>query len=240
MIISSCHSKKKLVYFQSDLKGAAQTDYTPTLKTDDFLSIIVLGEDPLAVAPFNLPQSTTPSGGYKSGIPSNSGYLINAQGQVNLPIIGLVKLVGLNRIEAIKLLEEELSVYIKNPVVNLHILNFKITVLGEVGSPGTFNIPNERITILEAIGLAGDLKITGLRKNILVLRDMDGNKEEFRLDLTDTELFNSPAYYLQQNDVVYVEPNATSRTNSTIWKTTSGVFVSIVSLVITTIVLITK
>ena len=142
--------------------------------------------------------------------------------------------------DATVLLKEKLSAYINNPVVNIQILNFKVTVLGEVNTPGTFKIPNERITILEALGLAGDLKITGVRKNVLVIRDNNGEKEEFRVNLTDRELFNSPIYYLQQNDVVYVEPNAASRSNSTIWKTTGGVFISLTSLIITTIVLIVK
>ena len=142
--------------------------------------------------------------------------------------------------EATNLIKEKVSSYINNPVVNIQILNFKVTVLGEVKNPGTFKIPNERVTILEAIGLAGDLKITGLRKNILVIRDNNGQKTEFRADLTDNKLFNSPIYYLQQNDVVYVEPNTASRVQSTVLKTTGGVLISLSSLIITTIALITQ
>ena len=120
-------------------------------------------------------------------------------------------------------------------MVNVQILNYKVTVLGDVLRPGTFKIPNERITILEAIGLAGDLNITGNRKNVKIVRDENGKKSEYLLDLTSSSIFYSPAYYLQQNDVVYVEPNTAARNNSTVWKTSGSIFISTVALVITTI-----
>lgn len=244
VLFASCQTHKKLVYFQNEINGAAITNYTPILKTDDFISIDVSGEDPLAVAAFNLPVQegfrAPTNSGYSQGNPERSGYLIDANGNVQLPVLGQLKLAGMNRMDATTMIQEKLSAYVNNPVVNIQILNFKITVLGEVANPGTFKIPNERITILEAIGLAGDLKITGIRKNVLVIRDNNGEKQEFRLDLTDKELFNSPIYYLQQNDVIYVEPNTASRANSSLWKTTGTVFISLTSLVITTIALISK
>lgn len=243
LLTISCNTHKKLVYFQEKIEGPGLTNYTPTLKTDDFISIVVTGENPDAVVAFNMPLINginSSSSGYRQGNPERLGYLIDANGFVQFPILGNVALAGLNRIEAINLIQEKLSEYLNNPVVNIQILNFKVTVLGEVNTPGTFKIPNERITVLEAIGLAGDLKITGVRKNVLVIRDNNGQKQEYRFNLTDKELFNSPIYYLQQNDVVYVEPNAASRSNSTIWKTTGSVFISLTSLVITTISLITK
>jgi len=243
LTLIGCNTHQKLVYFQNEISGKGHTNYTPTFKADDFISIVVSGEDPEAVAAFNLPVTVgvgAASSGYTQGIPEKKGYLIDAHGNVQLPVLGNIQMAGLNRMDATVLIQEKLSAYINNPVVNIQILNFKITVLGEVGNPGTFKIPNERITILEAIGLAGDLQITGVRKNVLVIRDNNGEKEEYRVDLTGKELFNSPIYYLQQNDVVYVEPNAASRSNSTIWKTTGGVFISLTSLIITTIVLIVK
>jgi len=244
LFLTSCHTHKKLVYFQNEIGGEGHTNYTPTLKADDFVSIVVSGEDPEAVAAFNLPVavgiSTSANSGYTQGNPEKMGYLIDANGHVQLPVLGNIALAGMNRMEATTLLQEKLSAYLNNPVVNIQILNFKVTVLGEVGKPGTFKVPNERITLLEAIGLAGDLKITGVRKNVLVIRDNQGEKQEFRVDLTDNTLFNSPVYYLQQNDVVYVEPNTASRSNSTIWKTTGSVFISLTSLVITTVALIVK
>jgi len=159
---------------------------------------------------------------------------------VIMPFIGEIKLGGLNRMEAIQLIQSKLSEYLKNPVVQIQILNYKVTVLGDVRAPGTYKIPNERITLLEAIGLAGDLKMTGQRTNVLVIRDINGRKAEYRIDLTSQDLFNSPVYYLSQNDVVYVEPNVTARTESTIWRTTGPIFISLTSLIVTTITLLTR
>ncbi|WP_430405535.1 polysaccharide biosynthesis/export family protein [Fluviicola sp.] len=133
-----------------------------------------------------------------------------------------------------------LNGYLKNPTVQIQIQNFKITVLGDVKNPGTFKIPNERITLIEAIGLSGDMKMSGVRKNVLVIRDSCGIKREYRVDMTKKELFSSPAYYLKQNDVVYVEPNVAARSEGTLWKTTGAIFISLTSLVITTIILITR
>ena len=106
--------------------------------------------------------------------------------------------------------------------------------------PGTFRIPNERITLLEAIGLAGDLNMSGKRQNVLVIRDNNGIKTEHRIDLTSKDLFTSQVYYLEQNDVVYVEPNAAARSNGTIWRTSGTIFISLTSLVVTSIALISK
>lgn len=242
--LSSCKTREKLVYFQStgnDTVTKGQSNFTPIFKTDDFLSIVVTGEDPEAVLPFNMPVAGAApmvNSGYTMGNPAPSGYLIDANGNINLPFLGAVKIAGLNRIEATDLIQSKLVPYLKNPVVQIQILNYKVTVLGDVKTPGTFKIPNERITLLEAIGLAGDMRITGVRKNVLVIRDDNGQKTEYRVDLTSKDLFSSPVYYLAQNDVVYVEPNVTARSESTIWRTTGTVFISLTSLIITTVTLI--
>lgn len=244
VILTSCKTREKLVYFQhgsADSAASASMNYTPVLRTDDFLSIIVTGEDPDAVLPFNLPTAGMPqsvNNGYTMGNPAPYGYLIDANGMVNMPFLGEIKLAGLNRMEATALIQQKLTEYLKNPVVQIQILNYKVTVLGDVKSPGTYKIPNERITLLEAIGLAGDLKMSGQRKNVLVIRDENGKKTEYRVDLTSKDLFSSPVYYLTQNDVVYVEPNATSRSESTLWRTTGPIFISLTSLVVTTATLL--
>jgi polysaccharide export outer membrane protein len=244
--LNSCKTREKLVYFQTastDSNSVAPGNYTPVFKTDDFLSIVVSGEDPDAALPFNLPVTAEVGGmrgGYVAGIPARTGYLIDALGNVNLPFIGSVHLAGLNRMEASALLQTKLKEYLSNPIVHIQIQNYKVTVLGDVRTPGTYIIPNERITVLEAIGLAGDLRLTGLRNNVLVIRDENGKKTEYRLDLTSKSVFASPAYYLTQNDVVYVEPNPAARTESTLWRTTGSFFLSITTLVITTITLITR
>jgi polysaccharide export outer membrane protein len=128
-------------------------------------------------------------------------------------------------------MEEKLKDYIKDPIVNIRTLNYRITVLGEVNRPGTYTATNERITLIDALGLAGDLTIYGERENVLVIHDYDGKKTFTRVNLKDKNLFESPAYYLSQNDVVYVEPNKTRAKNSSIGADT-GVVISAIGLLI--------
>jgi polysaccharide export outer membrane protein len=142
--------------------------------------------------------------------------------------------------QATEMIRDSLRSFVKDPLVLIRIMNFKVTVIGEVQRPGTFTIPNERITIPEALGMAGDMNITGLRKNVLVIRDVDGKKTQTRVDMTSTKLLSSPVYYLMQNDVIYVEPNRARVNSSAITATNAGVFISVVSLVISTITLLSR
>ncbi|MFO7791037.1 MAG: polysaccharide biosynthesis/export family protein [Bacteroidales bacterium] len=244
MLFSSCATKEKMVYFQSleaDSTMQAKESYTPVFKKDDFISVIVTADDPETTVPFNFPKDESmrmTSNGYTQGNPVRQGYLIDDDGYVSLPVLGDIHLAGMTRKEAVSMLEEKYEQYLDNPVVNIHIENYKITVLGDVARPGTFKIPNERITILEAIGLAGDLSITGKRKNIMVIRDKDGEKITYRVDLTSDNILSSPVYYLEQNDVVYVEPNSAARSQGTFWRTTGSIFISLTSLVVTTLAII--
>jgi polysaccharide export outer membrane protein len=245
LLCSACNTKKSLVYFQGSQalnSNDLNKNYTPVFHTDDLLSITVGGLDADAVKPFNLPSTNinTNLSGYINGTPSVMGYLIDANGLVDFPVIGQIKLAGLDRLTATNLLKEKLQMYISNPIVNIRILNFKVTVLGEVKNPGTFNIPNERITLLEALGIAGDINITGVRKNVLVVRDVDGKKSETRIDLTSKDLFNSPVYYLNQNDLVYVEPNRAKANSSLLNASNAGIAISVVSLLVTAFALILK
>lgn len=240
--LNSCNTRKNVVYFQTAESASSAANYTPVFKVDDLVSITVMSDNVETAAPFNLPVTTgtlNSNSGYTTGNPERSGYLIDENGNVNLPILGQLHVAGMKRTEVVNLLEEKLKSYINNPVVNIQILNYKISVLGDVKSPGTFKIPNERITVLEAIALAGDMSITGKRKNVLVIRDRDGKKEQYRFDLTKSdEVFNSPAYYLEQNDVVYVEPNSTARSNGAFWKSSAGIFISTAGVIISTITVI--
>ena len=246
IVLISCTSKKNLIYFQG-AGGISSSDlnknYTPVLRTDDLLSITVLGVDADAVRPFNLPVTVINNnivGGYTAGMPTPAGYLIDADGNIDFPVIGKIKLAGLNRMDATALIKEKLKDYVANPNVNIRILNFKVTVLGEVRSPGTFNIPNERISLIEAIGIAGDLQITAVRKNILVIRDVDGKKTETRIDLTSKDLFDSPVFYLNQNDVVYVQPNRAKINSSVVNASNVGIAISVLSLLITMVTLLSR
>lgn len=241
---NSCNSPKKLIYFQGSVPNSeANKNYNPLLKPDDLLSITIVAQDQEAIKPFNLPAYTLYGnniGGYAQGAPTPPGYLIDADGNIDFPIIGKLKVSGLTRTAAVDLIKENLKPYLVNPTVLIRILNYKVTVLGEVKNPGTFTIPNERVTLLEAIGIAGDLQITGRRKNVLVIRENDGKKTEYKVDLTSKDLFNSPVYYLTQNDVVYVEPNRARINSSVINPANAGIVISAVSLIISVIVLISK
>lgn len=240
-ILFSCASKKNIIYLQGpEQNEIKESFYNVKLKKDDFLSISIYGIDENSTKLFNVPQTATSlNKGYSNGTASVQGYLIDSNGEIDFPVIGKVKLGGLHRTEAIDLLKDKLKDYLKNPVINIQIQNFKITVIGEVRTPGTFNIPNERITILEAIGLAGDLTINAVRKNIKVIRDENGIKKEYIIDITNKTFLSSPVYYLNQNDVIYVTPNQ-AKINSSNVSSSAGIFISISSLLITTLNAITK
>jgi len=241
----SCVNKKKIIYFQGDksISSDSTKKNSPTIHTDDLLSITVMSIDAEAAKPFNLStygQFAEGKGNFTSSNSKVEGYLVDSNGEIDFPSIGKIKLSGYNRAEAADLIKSKLADYLKNPMVNIQILNFKITILGDVNKPGVYTIPNERITLIEAIGLAGDLNMTALRKNILVIRDTDGKKTETRIDFTSKELFNSSVFYLQQNDVIYVEPNRSKKNSSAINTASISVFVSLTSLVITLITLLTR
>jgi polysaccharide export outer membrane protein len=246
LFFTACTSRKNLAYFQGNVANQNSNEVQNNLifKTHDLLSIVVMGLNPESVAPFNLPDfhayTTSGVGGYSQGSPTPPGYLIDAEGNVDFPVIGKLHFAGLTRSAAIELLKSKLSEYINKPSVIIRILNFKVTVLGEVKNPGTFTIPNERVTILEALGIAGDLLITGVRKNVLVIRDLGGVKSETRVDLTSTEVFNSPVYFLQQNDIVYVEPNKARVNSSVVNASNISISISILSLMVTMITLLSR
>ena len=243
IFLFSCKSREKLVYFQNHEEVESESSgFTPVLEVDDFLSVVVTSLDLETVEVFNTTSVNAPMGqnGYTQGAPAPIGYLVDSDGNINLPVIGLFHIAGLNRKEAILQLQDTLSTYAKDPIVQIQILNYKVTVIGDVVRPGTYKIPNERITILEALGLAGDLKMTGKRQNVLVIREENGKKLEYRVDLTSGDVFSSPVYYLKQNDVVYVEPNFRALSEASFIRSAGGVLISVTTLIITIITLITK
>ena len=230
--LSSCVTKKEVVYFQNakDFETIVDTDtFTPKFKVNDIVSIFVSTFDLEAVKPFNLFKGQ--AGNLANADPID--YLIDIDGNIDYPVLGKIKLLGLTVQEAQNLFKEKLDVYLKDPIINIRILNFRISVIGEVRSPGIKEVSGERITILEALALAGDLTMKGKRENVLVIRDFNGTKTYTRVDLTNKELFNSPVYYLTQNDVVYVEPNNSARSTAS-GDTRIGTIISISSFLITT------
>ena len=243
ILITSCGTKEDIVYFN----GVSSKDnivgidsYSPTYHIDDELVIVVNALDPEAARPFN---QTSVS--YTDDIRNSYGrervqsYIIDSDGNINFPVLGEIKLSGLNREQATKLIEDKLTDYIKDPIVNIRTLNYKITVLGEVNRPGSYTTPNERITLIEALALAGDMTIYGERENVLVIQDYDGKKTYTRVNLKSQELFESPVYYLSQNDVVYVEPNKTQAKSSSIGPSTGVIFSALGVLISTTALIIT-
>lgn len=239
VLCSSCASKKDVVYFQNSGRFetlVGEDTFSPKFKIDDLISIHVSTLDPEASVPFNLFRGSQ-EGGLK---PEQVDYLVDQDGNIDFPVIGKIKAAGLSPEELRVLLRERLKDYLKDPIINIRLKNFTVTVLGEVKKPGTYPVNGERITILEAIGLAGDLTIKGMRNNVMVIRDFDGTKVYTKIDLRNKEVLNSPVYYLTQNDVVYVEPNQSAVTSSSL-DNRATIAISIASILITsTVILITR
>lgn len=241
----SCAPKKEMIYlYNTDGNAANQTEslnYEPKFQNDDILSITVSAENPEVAAPYNL-QSVSVSNG--NGLMNNQmtsleNYIIDKNGEIEFPQIGKIKMAGLTRIEAIDKLKNILSEYITNPTVHIRLVNFKISVLGEVNSPGAHVIRSERVTLLEALSLSGDLTIFGKRKNIMIIRENEGVKAVAKVDITDANFLNSDYYYLKQNDVIYVEPNG-ARRNAAVIGPNISVGLSVLSFAIGVILLITR
>jgi polysaccharide export outer membrane protein len=176
------------------------------------------GADMEALAPFQFYYSSQQN--QMNGIQGMQAlqgitYLVDINGNINFPVLGFVKVAGLTRLQVVEFLQKQLQAYVEGAVVNVQILNYKFTVLGQVRTPGVYTIPTERYTILEALGQSGDLLPTGVRNNVLLVREENGERKEYRLDLTQKDIFTSPAYYIRQNDVIYVEPNFTGQFSST-------------------------
>lgn len=236
----SCVSKKKIVYFQNDKidQSKVSNSYETLIKPDDLLQITITALDTEAVRPFNLAAVTySTSSNSAIGVAQQQNYLVDNKGEIDFPVIGKIKVGDLSRDEVIEILKDKLSPdYIKKPNINIRIANYKISILGDVDRPGSYTIPNERITILEAIALAGDLNISGKRSNVLIIREEQGKKVKYNVDIRSNELLTSPVYYLQQNDVVYVEPNyariqsASSNSNTSLFISITGLIITIVSL----------
>ena len=241
ILLLSCASKKKVVYLQ-DIDQTKSYDsstlYEPKLQPDDLLSIIVSAENPELSVPFNLPQI---QGNYEINNNQNGikTYLVDNFGYIEFPVIGKLKLGGLTRTEATAKLVNAVGEYIKNPIINLRILNFKVSILGEVLKPSSFTLSSERITLLEAISMAGDLTIYGKRNNILIIREAEGKKTYNRVDITKSDFLNSPFYYLAQNDIVVVEPNKT-RVNTSVVGPNVTATISAISVLVTLIVVLLR
>ncbi len=240
----SCTNTKKTLYF-ADQPDATLLSNTPVpqsfIQSNDLLSIYVSTANPVSAAVFNTPNQTTATTNAASGAQlQSSGYLVNAEGYIQYPIIGNVKAKGLTTMQLKEqltktLLDRKLLV---DPVLSVRQLNFRVSVLGEVNHPTVVNAPNEQITLLEALGLAGDITIYGRKDNVMVIRQENDQKIIKRLNLNSSDLLTSPYFYLKSNDIVYVEPGksrvfGTSRTNQLLPIILSGL--SLVVIIVTNI-----
>lgn len=242
LFFSSCGSRKNMVYLQPDSTQVSTLyeQFVPKIQANDILTIVVTAADPKVTAPFN-PVSMMANGNLtqQTDLALRPTYTVEDNGDINLPMLGKVHVAGLTRVQAIEKIRNELSQYIKDPGVNINFNNFRISVLGEVARPGSFIMPTERVSVLEALGMAGDLTIRGVRENVMLIREIDGQKSVHRLDLTQQNTLNSPYYYLVQNDVIYVEPNKAQINNSKLGSNTN-VIISIAGLLITVISVLTR
>ncbi len=218
LILFGCGPSRDLVYMSnltpSDLNQNKVIDnvVTPTIQPDDLLSITVNSLSVESNMLFNQGVLGTLGSDISGNDGSNTkieGYLVDKDGNINFPVLGKIHLSGLTKDAATDTIQNILNAqYIKNPTVNIRFLNFKITLLGEVKQPSTVTIPTEKINIFEALSLAGDLTVLGKRENVLIIREKNGHRNLIRVNLNDKNLINSPNYFLQQNDIVYVEPDS--------------------------------
>lgn len=247
-LVSSCGSSKKIAYLQGT-ESMAPSDfltqselYDARIMPKDLLTIIVSTTDPEASRPFNLvtptiSQGLTTTAGYQGQLQT---YLVDNNGGVKLPVIGEVNLKGLTKSEAEKRIVGMLKPFLKeDPVVTVRLVNYKISVIGEVGRPNTFTIQNEKVNLFEALAMAGDMTIWGRRDNVKILREeADGSKRVITMNMNDPNVIFHPDFYLRQNDVVYVEPNKVKAKNSEIgsatgiWLSATSIMISVATLLI--------
>ena len=247
-LLAACQSYKKVPYLQ-DVEAVNQatqqeTLYDAKIMPKDLLTIVVSCTSPELAAPFNL-TIASPSNlsiQYTTTQPVLQQYLVDNEGKISFPVLGALTVGGLTKKQAEQLIVDKLKPYMKeNPIVTVRMVNYKISVIGEVARPGTFDISGDRITLLEALSMAGDLTIYGRRDRVAVIREKDGKRRILYHDLRSSDIFQSPCYYLQQNDIVYVEPNKAktgqSRINSNnsvgVWLSAVSVLASITSLLVT-------
>ncbi len=230
VMMNSCQTSKQVPYMQNiDTISLAPSKmlYDAKIMPKDQLRITVHCTDPAAAAPFNLTisRSISSDGSLSTGGGSLQSYLVENDGTINFPVLGRIKVEGLTKNQCEQLLEQKISPYLaktEHPVVKVFLASYRVTLMGDVSSPRVVNVGTEKMSILEALASAGDLTIYGQRQNVLLIReDKNGEKHAHRIDLTDANFINSPYYYLQQNDIIYVQPNATKAKNSALGQSTS-------------------
>jgi len=225
VFFTSCITRKQITYFQdipgtdtakvAENSGLRTAVYEPVIKPGDILNITIMSlsaeSNMLINYPITNQNISTPE---KTLTQATPGFLVDAKGNIQIPLVGEIKVDGLTTNEIRLLLTEKLDKYIQSPTVSVRFSNFKITILGDVTRPGVYPVPNERITIMEALGLAGDLTVFGLRKGVKLIREENGKNKMYKIDLTSKEILNSSFMYLQPNDIIYVDPGSGKAANA--------------------------
>jgi polysaccharide export outer membrane protein len=244
LALGSCSSTKNIKYFEDipdsgQLKTIAKAEYNaPTIQVDDILTILIETVDPNATATINLGniplQAPAAVGAASLTQQPLSGYLVNKEGFVEVPVLGRINVLGLTTDQAKALVLTEALKYFKEPTVIVRYANFKVNITGEVLKPGQYIMPNEKVSIIDAIAIAGDLTIFGKRDNVLLIREnLDGTKTTYRFNLNKSSIMSSPYYYLHQNDVIYVEPGkGKAAANDASQTRTYGILAAIASVLI--------
>ena len=248
-LLTACQSYKKVPYFQNvevvNEVEQQESLYDAKIMPKDLLTIVVSCTNPELAIPFNLTVASNAgmavsNSSYVTTQPVLQPYLVDNEGNINFPVLGELKLGGLTKREAEQLIIDKLKPYMKEtPIVTVRMVNYKISVIGEVTRPGTFTISNEKVNLLEALAMAGDMTVYGLRDNVKLIReDANGKQQIVTLDLNKAETILSPYYWLQQNDIIYVTPNKAKARNSdvgnstSLWFSATSILVSIVSLLV--------
>jgi len=235
LFAASCSSPKKIIYFKEGVKNedtaVSVQPVAPVpesrIQPDDILAVNVTSissiseQNPDPVAIFNdggtryplTPMAGGSGGGSGGGVQTN-GYLVDKDGYIDFPVLGKMKVGDLTIREAKKMLAEKLKSYVKEPVVEVRVINYRVIILGEVGRTGPVIAPNNKINIIEAISAAGDIPVTGRKDNILIVREHEGKREFARINLNSKEVFKDPYFNLKQNDIIYVEPSRIRRQES--------------------------
>ncbi|NMH87640.1 polysaccharide biosynthesis/export family protein [Flavivirga algicola] len=242
LLFTSCASKKNILYLQDiDTKEGRKINYAHNkIQVNDILTIKISSLYPETAIPYNFDNSLSTNSSFIETL-KLQGSLVSKEGFIVLPIIGSVKAIGKSTTELESHIKSilESGNYLKGAIVSVRILNSKITILGEVITPGTYTITEQNVTLLQAIGYAGDLKINGDRKDILVIRDIDGTQFIKHIDLTKTDWFDSPFYFVKQNDVIVVNPNNT-KIKSSGYIGNIGTVLTIASILLSTVVILTR
>jgi polysaccharide export outer membrane protein len=244
LVTMSCSTRQEIVYYQDidtrEFSPISSINSHPKIQINDILNISTAALNPESVLPFNFNTGENTSMQPRQvELLKLTGYLVNSDGEINFPQLGKILVLGKTTQEIQDILEERLSVYIKNPTVNVRIINYKFTVQGEVRQPGTFEIIEENMTLPQALGLAGDLTINGKRENVIIFRQEGEKREVKRIDLTQTDWVNTEYFFIKPNDIIYVEPN-NPRVKSAGFVGNVGTLLSVVSIIFSAIVLLAR